>query len=197
MRRRRSVGASSTPSPSATSPLWIQHSARRVVASVRTDSVPATHWTRSASPRSASRRRTAADASSQRSVDLLGRQRVALRLDEQPGTVVDVARRPAAQAEASVSRCSGRRSSRLASAISSVWARCSTTSATLQPGQRDGAAQARSSRSATRSASSCVLRGQGVELLGHVVSLAPGAMTRTDRPRRGGRTRCTGRVTRR
>src|SRR5438067_696593 len=46
MCQRRSVGASSTPAASAMSPVWIQHSARRVVDSVCAASSPATHCSR-------------------------------------------------------------------------------------------------------------------------------------------------------
>ena len=43
---KRSLGSSVAPTAAATSPVWIQHSASRVVASVRTESCPATQSTR-------------------------------------------------------------------------------------------------------------------------------------------------------
>ncbi len=64
---RRSVGTCSTPSAPATSPLWIQHSASLVVASVWIDSWPATQSTRRWGSPAASSARNAAAPARQRS----------------------------------------------------------------------------------------------------------------------------------
>ena len=185
---RRSVGASSTSSPSATSPLWIQHSARRVVAQ-------RAHRQRAGDPLRPDRshrarpadRRTAADRVEPAAVHLLGvsSSRSASTSSPAPSSMVFAA--PAAQAEANVSsaRAGGRRGWRAPSRPSAPGAarrrrRSSRGSATALPRlvRRDQ----RRDRPAPRARAA-----RASELLGHAASLAVGAMTRHRPPAAGGR----------
>ncbi len=66
MCQSRSVGARSTPRAAATSPVWIQHSASRVVASVRADRSPTTQLQRAAALHASRAAHSAATAARQR-----------------------------------------------------------------------------------------------------------------------------------
>jgi hypothetical protein len=156
MCQRRSLKVTGVPTASATSPVWIHASARRVVTRVRTGSLPTTHGTRAcwsalratstssaavvrhrsrSSAHGCASRSPATAASAHSSVDVTG---------PPPGPAVA---RSIALASA------GTRPAMLATASSSLCARCSTTSATVHPSQRDGL-RASASPSGASSASS-------------------------------------------
>ncbi len=132
---RRATGdrtaSSSTSSASATSPVWIHASERRVVASVRADSSPDTHCTRACGSAPAKRSRISC---------ALAVHRLASSAAEAPRSATTMTSAASSTLLAddpprNRSVSSAPKSPRtLAIASSSVWARCSTASATVQPG---------------------------------------------------------------
>ena len=148
----RSVGASSTSSADAMSPVWIQHSERRVAASVCTDSWFVTHVTRACGSATANAASMPADASCQRcriASPPAPRSTSTCAAAALSTVAVWSSRRPINPSR------SGARSPRvLAIASSSVCARCTSTEATSQPSQRVGRSQSAAVQPSTRAPSS-------------------------------------------